>query len=55
VCGQNGSVLLLADTTSAPTLALLRENASKVTSAMVACGTAAVSETVDMAVREALR
>jgi putative cell wall-binding protein len=55
VCGQNGSVLLLADSASAPTLTLLRENASKVTSVMVAGGTAAVSETVDTAVREALR
>jgi hypothetical protein len=55
VCGDNRSVLLLADSADAPTVSLLRENRSKVVRAYVAGGTGAVSGAVESAVRDALR
>ena len=54
VCGRNASVLLIADSASAPTLSLLKEHASKVNGVSVAGGTTAVPASVASAIADAL-
>ena len=54
VCGRMGSVLLLADSATDPTVALLGRNGSQVERAYVAGGASAVAAEAESAVAAAL-